>query len=161
MKYALNCYEGSYWIPKIPFSEKEVYDAITETAAPKSSEIYEDLTKALEALKSAEPYISVCRFASGMQYVMDLTHYELDALDDDDELAYTVDMKVPCFRGFENTTNWVTADSLGRYLPENWERVAAEINGRLEIAGIPEYGELTSEQRDLADRIWNDYWCWR
>ena len=43
--------------------------------------------------------------------------------------------------------NRITAESFGADLPETWEQDAAKINTLLDDAGIPEYGEMTRDER--------------
>lgn len=53
-------------------------------------------------------------------------------------------------------TNYITAESFGANIPDNWEEIADAINEKLEAAGIPEEGDLTREQRDLLETIWEN-----
>lgn len=55
------------------------------------------------------------------------------------------------------TYNRVNENSFGSLLPDTWEEDAARINDMLEEAGIPEKGELTPEQREIMDSIWEQY----
>lgn len=55
-------------------------------------------------------------------------------------------------------TNWITMESFGDNLPENWEEIAAMLNAKLEAAGVPEFGEMTPDEQDAAAQIWED-WC--
>ena len=51
-------------------------------------------------------------------------------------------------------SNYITEDSFGSLLPDDWQEIAAELNAVLESAGIPEYGELTTEQQYLVNLLW-------
>lgn len=53
--------------------------------------------------------------------------------------------------------NRITAESFGSDLPETWEQDAAKINTMLDEAGIPEYGEMTRDERETMDKIWEDF----
>lgn len=48
-------------------------------------------------------------------------------------------------------TYYITVDSFGSELPENWEEIADELNREIDRRGI-------AEDRDAVDELWEDYW---
>ncbi len=48
-------------------------------------------------------------------------------------------------------TNYITADSFGAQIPENWEAVAAYLNGIIAERGI-------EDDKDATDDLWEEYW---
>lgn len=48
-------------------------------------------------------------------------------------------------------TNYITADSFGSELPENWEEIADELNREIDRRGI-------AEDHDAVNELWEEYW---
>lgn len=50
---------------------------------------------------------------------------------------------------------YITMDSFGSELPENWQEIADLLNEKIEQLEEDEYGEI---DRDDVDAIWENYW---
>lgn len=46
---------------------------------------------------------------------------------------------------------YITAESFGADLPENWEEIARELNEAIDAGGI-------AEDRDAVEALWDSYW---
>lgn len=48
-------------------------------------------------------------------------------------------------------TNYITVDSFGSELPEDWEEIADRLNSIIERRGI-------ADDREAVDELWEQYW---
>ena len=49
--------------------------------------------------------------------------------------------------------HYITVESFGSDVPENWEEIASVLNEIIDVRGI-------SEDLDAVNNLWDEYWYW-